>query len=76
MTIKARYAFVPHILTADPDAGPTVFTAQCTACPEAADPSEDDREPVELWALAHTGRTGHQSFTETITRPWRARPTP
>ncbi|MGP3926286.1 DUF7848 domain-containing protein [Streptomyces sp. 8N616] len=76
MSIRARYAFVPHTLTADPNAEDAIFEAECTTCSDRSQPSGEDREPVELWALSHTGRTGHTGYREIITRFWRALPTP
>lgn len=71
-----RIGFVPHTLTEDPDKPGIVFRARCLedGCGESSEPSDGDREPVELWALAHTGRTAHQSFEEVMTRRWRVQP--
>jgi hypothetical protein len=74
--VKALYRFVPHRLTADPQNDAVIFVAECTTCEEQSPPAAADREPVELWALAHTGRTGHTGYREIITRFWRAARTP
>lgn len=72
MTPRARYRFVPHTLTADPEAEPEIFEAECTTCDAKSEASGGNRDPVELWALAHTGRTGHTGYREIVTRFWRA----
>lgn len=73
-----RIGFVPHTLTEDPSRPGIVFASRCLedGCGESSETSDGDRDLVELWALAHTGRTGHQSFEEVMTRRWRVRPSP
>lgn len=63
-------------LTADftADAPAPLYGLECVRCGDAPERSEE-REPLELWALRHTGRTvTHREYVAVTVAPYRALP--
>ncbi|MFE0772628.1 hypothetical protein [Streptomyces sp. NPDC058861] len=59
----------------DPDRDPPTMYTACKGCQEKS-PVGTDREASDLWALEHSGRTGHRRYHECVsvdlvTRPAR-----
>lgn len=65
--------FVTWTLTADPDRPPPVRHITCKECGELSDKGTD-RETPEMWALEHSGRTGHTEYRETVSADLITRP--
>lgn len=54
-----------------------IFGAQCITCGEEAAPTDDDRLPVEVWVLQHTGANpDHRQYAATVQTFWRVDPAP
>ncbi|MFJ9629002.1 hypothetical protein ACIRU8_15005 [Streptomyces sp. NPDC101175] len=68
----SRMRFVNMRLSNDDDKEP-LFSAECVACPEKSEPSEDTEEP-EKWCLQHTGRTHHTEFRGLVTNFFKVTP--
>ncbi|WP_344259122.1 hypothetical protein [Streptomyces sodiiphilus] len=57
-----------------PDAVAMTHRMRCDAC-GAVSPRSVDFGRAQDWQLRHAGRhPSHLTYTETLTRPWRARP--
>lgn len=57
------YRFVPHTIRHVPEGG-VIAEATCFEC-EATSGPMDSPDAAQDWALAHTGRTGHDLFRRT-----------
>lgn len=56
----------------EPDAAPLTHQMTCDVCGETSDRGVEFGS-VRDWQLRHAGRNpSHHSYTETLTRPWRA----
>jgi hypothetical protein len=56
----------------EPDAAPLTHRMTCDVC-GAKSPVSVEFGAVQDWQLAHAGRhPTHHTYTETLTRPWRA----
>ncbi|WP_369223381.1 hypothetical protein AB5J52_20650 [Streptomyces sp. R39] len=52
-----------------------IYSAVCLACGAQAQPTDNERLPVEVWALKHTGRNPtHRQFKATAENFWRVTP--
>lgn len=52
-----------------------IYSAACMTCGEQAPPQDDSREPVEIWALKHTGRNpAHRQYKAMVEAFWRVTP--
>ena len=52
-----------------------VYSAVCLSCGTASAATEDDRLPVEVWALKHTGlNPSHRRFKAVAETFWRVTP--
>ncbi|MFF2522414.1 DUF7848 domain-containing protein [Streptomyces liangshanensis] len=47
-------------------ASPPIREVECTACHDASEPTTD-QSVGDVWALKHTGATGHTGFREVVT---------
>jgi cytochrome c2 len=56
-------------------ASPPIREIQCTTCHERSEPSTGQLGP-DVWAIAHTGATGHDGFREIVTAFLRVVPAP
>jgi hypothetical protein len=63
-------AFLKARLTDDTTAGPPSYLAQCTGCDDDSGVHHAPEAP-ELWALQHSGRTGHLDFRGIVQTHWR-----
>jgi hypothetical protein len=53
-----------------------IFSAACLACGAESQPTDNDRLPVEIWALKHTGSNPtHRQFKASAETFWRVTPT-
>jgi hypothetical protein len=53
-----------------------IYSAECLSCGSQAQPTDDERLPVEVWALKHTGlNTTHRQFKATLETFWCVTPT-
>ncbi|MBW1603767.1 hypothetical protein JJV70_16955 [Streptomyces sp. JJ66] len=58
----------------EPDAAPLTHRMACDVC-GATSPTGVDFGAVQDWQLRHAGANpSHHTYTETLTRPWRAWP--
>lgn len=65
----ARWTSAPDL---EPDAAPLTHRMTCDVC-GARSPVSVEFGRVQDWQLAHAGRhPTHHTYTETLTRPWRA----
>jgi hypothetical protein len=54
-----------------------IFSAACVACGGESPAVDDDRLPVEVWALKHTGlNPAHRQFQLRVLAFWRVDPAP
>lgn len=54
-----------------------IYSAECVTCGAQAQPTDDERLPVEVWALKHTGlNPSHRQFKATVESFWRVTPAP
>ncbi|WP_455680093.1 DUF7848 domain-containing protein [Streptomyces prunicolor] len=54
-----------------------IHSAECVTCGAQAQSTDNDRLPVEVWALKHTGlNPSHRQFKATIESFWRVTPAP
>ena len=54
-----------------------IFSAACITCGAESPSVDDDRLPVELWALKHTGlNPSHRQFQSQMLGFWRVDPAP
>ncbi|PAZ16248.1 hypothetical protein CLM62_08995 [Streptomyces sp. SA15] len=52
-----------------------IYSAVCLTCGAKAQPTDDERLPVEVWALEHTGlNPGHRQFKAVAETFWRVTP--
>ncbi|WKX13017.1 hypothetical protein [Streptomyces sp. NL15-2K] len=52
-----------------------IYSAGCMECGEESLASDNDRAPVEIWALKHTGRNpSHRQYNAMIETYWRVTP--
>lgn len=52
-----------------------IYSAECVTCGAQAVPTDDDRLPVEVWALKHTGlNPTHRQYKATTETFWRVTP--
>jgi hypothetical protein len=52
-----------------------IYSAQCVMCGAQAEPVEDERLPVEVWVLKHTGlNPTHRQYKATAETFWRVTP--
>jgi hypothetical protein len=52
-----------------------IYSAECIACGAQAVPTDNDRLPVEVWALKHTGlNPTHRQYAATVQTYWRVTP--
>lgn len=67
MSVRAVYRFVDHTIRHVPEGG-YVFEIFCAeaGCEETSGP-QGEQEDAQLWALRHTGRTGHDLFRRVYT---------
>lgn len=67
MTARAVYRFVDHTIRHVPEGG-FVFEIFCAGsdCEQTSGP-QGEQEDAQLWALRHTGRTGHDLFRRVYT---------
>lgn len=65
-------------LAADTGEGETpgvVHSAECLSCGATSPPTAEERLPVEVWALKHTGsHPEHRRFRATVATPWQVTP--
>jgi hypothetical protein len=53
-----------------------IFSVVCLSCGGEAQPTDNDRLPVEVWALKHTGlNPDHRQFKATAETFWTVTPT-
>ncbi|MDX3555323.1 hypothetical protein PV729_26755 [Streptomyces europaeiscabiei] len=53
-----------------------IYSAECLTCGAQAQPTDNERLPVEVWALKHTGlNPTHRQFKATAETFWRVTPT-
>ncbi|WP_019549040.1 hypothetical protein [Streptomyces sulphureus] len=74
--IKRRYRFREYTVTPDTalEAEPHVYAMQCGVCSESG-PTSTDAEKAHGWVAAHLrSQPGHLTYSEHITRPYRAIP--
>ncbi|WP_455754785.1 DUF7848 domain-containing protein [Streptomyces niveus] len=56
----------------EPDSQPVTHAMRCVVCGEQSDDSAEWSAP-QTWALGHASRNPmHLTFSEVITRPWKA----
>ncbi|MFB7086774.1 hypothetical protein [Streptomyces sp. NPDC056296] len=54
-----------------------IYSAVCMDCGTEAPASDSDREPVEAWALKHTGlNPSHRQYKAMVETYWRVTPAP
>jgi hypothetical protein len=54
-----------------------IFGAKCITCGAEAVPMDDDRLPVEVWTLKHTGANpSHRQYVASVHTFWRVSPAP
>ncbi|WP_149547718.1 hypothetical protein [Streptomyces marokkonensis] len=63
----------------EPEAGESapraIYSALCMACGAEAPASDDSPEPVEIWALKHTGlNPAHRQYKAMVETYWRVAP--
>ncbi|MGW1621000.1 DUF7848 domain-containing protein [Streptomyces sp. NPDC002172] len=52
-----------------------IYSAECLTCGAQAQPTDDERLPVEIWALKHTGQNpAHRQFKAMTETFWRVTP--
>ncbi|MGY5010449.1 DUF7848 domain-containing protein [Streptomyces sp. 900105755] len=52
-----------------------IYSAECLTCGAQAQPTDDERLPVEIWALKHTGKyPAHRQFRASAETFWRVTP--
>jgi hypothetical protein len=52
-----------------------IYSAVCMACGAEAPASDNDRDPVEIWALKHTGlNPTHRQYKAMVETYWRVTP--
>ncbi|MEW1778369.1 hypothetical protein [Streptomyces sp. NPDC086777] len=52
-----------------------IHSAECLTCGAQAQPTDDERLPVEIWALKHTGQNpAHRQFKAMTETFWRVTP--
>lgn len=52
-----------------------IYSAECVTCGAQALPTDNDRLPVEVWALKHTGlNPTHRQYKATTEAFWRVSP--
>ncbi|MER6080270.1 hypothetical protein [Streptomyces sp. NPDC001833] len=52
-----------------------IYSAECLTCGAQAQPTDDERLPVEIWALKHTGQyPAHRQFKAITETFWRVTP--
>ncbi|MBW8795962.1 MAG: hypothetical protein JF597_20915 [Streptomyces sp.] len=52
-----------------------IHSAECLICGAQAQPTDDERLPVEIWALKHTGlNPTHRQFKAVAETFWRVTP--
>lgn len=73
-TIKAaEWALGPETGEGAPQA---IYSALCMMCGAEAPASDDFPEPVEVWALKHTGlNPAHRQYKAMVETYWRVTPT-
>ncbi|NGO48299.1 DUF7848 domain-containing protein [Streptomyces ureilyticus] len=53
-----------------------IYSAECLACGAQAQPTDNERLPVEVWALKHTGlNPTHRQYKAMAETFWRVTPT-
>jgi hypothetical protein len=53
-----------------------IYSAECLTCGAQAQPTDNARMPVEVWAIRHTGlNPTHRQFKATAETLWRVTPT-
>ncbi|MFI1357097.1 hypothetical protein ACH4TV_26460 [Streptomyces sp. NPDC020898] len=64
---RTTMRYVSHTITHVPDSGVT-FEVFCVASGCAAESGpQDEQDTAQVWALRHTGRTGHDLFRRLVT---------
>jgi hypothetical protein len=54
-----------------------IFSVVCMACGEESEAADNDRLPVEVWALKHTGlNPTHRQYQPKVLSFWRVDPAP
>lgn len=62
MSTRAVYRYVVHTIRHEPEGGITAeLFCKTVGCSESSGPLGDPNDAQD-WALAHTGRTGHELF--------------
>ncbi|MBW8738401.1 MAG: hypothetical protein JF621_15185 [Streptomyces turgidiscabies] len=52
-----------------------IYSAECITCGAQAQPTDNERLPVEVWALKHTGlNPTHRQFKAMVETFWRVTP--
>ena len=70
----AEWTLGPEISEGAPQA---IFIAVCVTCAAESEPVDDERLPVEVWTLKHTGlNPSHRLFQFKTESFWRVTPTP
>ena len=60
---------------ADDDAPEAVYSVVCLSCGAVSAAMDDERLPIEVWALKHTGlNPDHRRFRATTETFWRVSP--
>ncbi|MER6625415.1 hypothetical protein [Streptomyces sp. NPDC000931] len=68
----AEWALGPEAVEGPPQA---VYSALCMACGTEVPASDDSPEPVEAWALKHTGlNPAHRQYKAMVETYWRVTP--
>ncbi len=68
----AQWALGPETGEGAPQA---IYSALCMACGAEAPASDNSPEPVEMWALKHTGlNPSHRQFKAMVETYWRVTP--
>ncbi|MFD4262186.1 hypothetical protein ACFWR9_32305 [Streptomyces sp. NPDC058534] len=68
----AEWSLGPEAVEAAPHA---ICSAVCMDCGQEAPASDNDREPVEVWALKHTGlNPSHRQYKAMVETYWRVTP--
>ncbi|MFC8388307.1 hypothetical protein [Streptomyces sp. NPDC057238] len=68
----AEWALGPETGEGAPQA---IYSALCMACGAEAPASDDSPEPVEVWALKHTGlNPAHRQYKAMVETYWRVTP--
>lgn len=54
-------------------ASPPIREVECTTCPATSEPTTD-QSAGDIWAIGHTGETGHTGYREVVTAFLRVAP--